>query len=340
MARDQRSTEAGRSGGGVTLAEVAAAAGVGESTVSRVLRRHGSYSGRTRDRVIEAVERLGYVPNRIAGTLASTASRLVAMVIPSVTNIVFTDVLNGIGGPLEERGYQAVFAVTDYDPRREESLVAAMLAWRPAAVILAGLEHTEATRRMLGAQACRVVELLDTDGPAIDLAIGISNRAAGRAGAGYLLGRGYRRIGYLGHDPFRDRRAGKRLEGFRAALAEAGRPPAAEMVLEGASSVARGREGLARLLAGAPGLDAVYFSNDDMAVGGWFHCLEAGIAVPGRLALFGHNGLDIGAALPQPLATLRTPRDAMGREAARLVLEDAPAQVLDLGFELIPGATA
>ncbi len=209
----------------VTLAEVAEAAGVGESTVSRVLRNHGSFSGKARERVLDAVERLGYVPNRIAGTLASAGSRLVAFVIPSLTNIVFPDVLRGAGAVLEENRYQAVFSVTDYEPEREEALVAAMLAWRPTAVMLAGFEHTEGTLKMLRASGCRVVELLDIDGTAIDLAVGFSNREAGRASAEFLLKRGYRRIGYVGHDLGRDTRAGKRFEGFREALNLAGVPP-------------------------------------------------------------------------------------------------------------------
>ncbi len=198
----------------VTLAEVAEAAGVGESTVSRVLRNHGSFSGRTRDRVMAAVERLGYVPNRIAGTLASTGSRLVAFVIPSLSNIVFPDLLRGASAILEENRYQAVFSVTDYDPQKEEALAAAMLAWRPAAVMLAGYEHTGGTVKMLRASGCRIVEMLDVDGDALDLAVGFSNRAAGRESAAFLLKRGYRRIGYVGHDLNRDTRAGKRFSSF------------------------------------------------------------------------------------------------------------------------------
>ncbi|MEY9587435.1 DNA-binding LacI/PurR family transcriptional regulator [Sinorhizobium fredii] len=203
----------------VTLAEVAEAAGVGESTVSRVLRNEGSFSRKARERVLEAVERLGYVPNRIAGTLASAGSRLVAFVIPSLSNIVFPDVLRGASGVLEKNKHQAVFSVTDYDPQREEALVAAMLAWRPTAVMLAGFEHTEGTLKMLRASGCRVVEVLDVDGAAVDLAVGFSNRAAGRASAEFLLKRGYRRIGYVGHDLDRDTRAGKRFAGFRETLA-------------------------------------------------------------------------------------------------------------------------
>jgi LacI family gluconate utilization system Gnt-I transcriptional repressor len=104
--------------------------------------------------------------------------------------------------------------------------------------------------------------------------------------------------------------------------------------------VENGRLGLERLLARTSDLDAVYFSNDDMALGGYFHCLAEGIAIPSKLAIFGYNGLDIGRATPQPLSTIRTPRVATGEIAAQLVVANAPAQAVDLGFELIEGATA
>lgn len=324
----------------VTLAQVAEAAGVGESTVSRVLRNHGSFSGKTRDAVLDAVARLGYVPNRIAGTLASAGSRLVAFVIPSLSNIVFSDVLRGASGTLEENQHQTVFAVTDYDPAREEALVASMLAWRPAAVMLAGYEHTEGTFKMLRAASCRVVELLDVDGVALDLAVGFSNRAAGHESARFLLGRGYRRIGYVGHDLERDTRAGKRYTSFCETLSAGGHPLVDREIHPEASSVENGRLGLERLMVRNPHLDAVYFSNDDMALGGYFHCLASGIAIPAQLALFGYNGLDIGRVTPQALSTLRTPRVATGQVAAQLVVANAPPQIVDLGFELIEGATA
>lgn len=324
----------------VTLAEVAEAAGVGESTVSRVLRSHGSFSDKTRERVMAAVERLGYVPNRIAGTLASAGSRLVAFVIPSLSNIVFPDVLRGASAVLEENRHQAVFAVTDYDPQKEEALVASMLAWRPAAVMLAGCEHTEGTVKMLRASGCRIVELLDLDGEALDIAVGFSNHEAGHASAEFLLMRGYRRIGYVGHDLIRDTRAGKRFKSFCETLGMHDVPLVDREMVAGASSVENGQVGLEQLLARTPALDAVYFSNDDMALGGYFHCLARGIHIPSRLALFGYNGLDIGRVTPQPLSTVRTPRVATGRVAAQLIVENAPSQIVDLGFELIEGATA
>ncbi|MEH3145793.1 MAG: LacI family DNA-binding transcriptional regulator [Methylobacterium frigidaeris] len=324
----------------VTLADVAREAQVGESTVSRVLRSHGSFSQKTRSQVEAAVARLGYVPNRIAGTLASTGSRLIGIVIPSLSNIVFPDLLRGATGVLEADGFQSVIGVTDYDQDREEALVASLLSWRPAGLLVTGLEHNPGTVRSLRASGVRVVELLDVDEPGLDIVVGYSNRAAGAASARHLVGRGYRRIAYLGHDLSRDRRAAKRLAAFREALAEAGLPLADEERVPAPSSVEAGRSGLERLLARAPDLDAVYFSNDDMALGGYFHCLARGLSVPGQLALFGYNGLDVGRLMPQPLATIRTPRVEAGATAARLVRAGGPPEVVDLGFELIEGATA
>ena len=106
--------EEGRAGP-VTLSDVARAAGVGESTASRVLRGHGSFSDKTRESVLAAARNLGYVPNRIAGTLASAGSKLVGIVIPSLSNIVFPDVLRGANTVLVAAGFQPVVAVTDYD---------------------------------------------------------------------------------------------------------------------------------------------------------------------------------------------------------------------------------
>ncbi|MBP1183701.1 LacI family DNA-binding transcriptional regulator [Methylobacterium sp. PvR107] len=325
----------------VTLTDVAREAGVGESTVSRVLRNHGSYSKRAGERVAEAVARLGYVPNRLAGSLAGqgASARLVGVVIPSLANVVFPDLLRGLTAALDAEGIPCVIGVSDYDPDREEALAAALLSWRPAALLLTGLEHNPGTVVLAKAGGVRVIEMIDTDGDGIDTVVGFSNRAVGAASARHLVARGYRRIAYLGHDLRVDLRAGKRLSGFEDALTEAGLSLRAKEVRPGPSSPASGRAGLEALLARVPDLDAVYFSNDDMALGGYFACLSAGLAVPGRIALFGFNGLDFAAAMPQPLSTVRTPRLEIGRQAAACLTGDGPKKI-DLGFELIEGATA
>jgi LacI family gluconate utilization system Gnt-I transcriptional repressor len=261
------------------------------------------------------------------------------VVIPSLANIVFPDLLRGLTAALDGTGMQSVVGVSEYDADREEALVAALLSWRPEALLLTGLEHTPGTVTLARAAGVRVVEMIDTDGEGIDTVVGFSNREAGEASAQHLLARGYRRIGYCGHDPSADLRAGKRLAGFEAALAAAGTGLVAREIRPGRSSAASGRAGFEALIGRHPELDAVYFSNDDMALGGWFACLAAGLSVPGRIALFGFNGLDFADAMPQPLSTVRTPRLEIGRAAAACLAGQAPKRT-DLGFALIEGATA
>ena len=126
----------------LTLRDVSAASGVSEMTVSRVLRNRGDVSAATREKVLQAAKALGYVPNKIAGALASQRVNLVAVVIPSLSNMVFPEVMAGISRIFEDTELQPVVGVTDYLPEKEEKVLYEMLSWRPSGVIVAGLEHT------------------------------------------------------------------------------------------------------------------------------------------------------------------------------------------------------
>ena len=157
----------------LTLRDVSDATGVSEMTVSRVLRNRGDVSEKTRQKVLEAAKELGYVPNKIAGALASKRVNLVAVIIPSLSNMVFPEVLTGINRVLEDTELQPVVGVTDYQPEKEEKVLYEMLSWRPSGVIIAGLEHTEPARAMLAAAGIPVVEIMDTDGKPVDAMVGI-----------------------------------------------------------------------------------------------------------------------------------------------------------------------
>ena len=163
----------------LTLRDVSEATGVSEMTVSRVLRNRGDVSEKTRQKVLDAAKELGYVPNKIAGALASKRVNLVAVIIPSLSNMVFPEVLTGINRVLEHTELQPVVGVTDYQPEKEEKVLYEMLSWRPSGVIIAGLEHTDAARAMLQAAGIPVVEIMDTDGKCVDAMVGISHRRAG-----------------------------------------------------------------------------------------------------------------------------------------------------------------
>lgn len=328
-----------------TLAQVARAAGVSEITASRALRGGARVARDTLERVQEAARRLNYVPNRLAGALAGGQSRQVAVVLPSLSNSVFADVLKGLETRLEQAGHHLILGVSNYDPQREERLIADLLTWRPAGLVLAPANSTELTRQRLATADLPVAEIMDIDRPAIDLSVGLSHRAAGRAMAHYLLGRGYRRLAYLGHDITTDPRAVARRQGFEDGLAEAGVALEAALLMPGPSSVTLGSQGTARLLGGCPpGGLAVYCSNDDVAVGAFFHALSQGLSVPGDLALAGFNGLAIGQALPQPLTTIESRRERIGEHAAAGLLARMRGETVqpvdDVGFRLITGATA
>src|SRR5665213_1690509 len=191
----------------VTLAEVARLAHVSEITVSRILRNQGPVAEKTRERVIAAARRVGYVPNRLAGGLASAGSKLIGVIVPSLTNIVFPEVLHGIHSALEGTGFQAVLGVSDYDTKMEEQLVASLLAWKPEAMVIAGFDHTDAARAMLESSGVRIAEVMEIDSRPIDVAVGLSHRRAGFDTGRYLIDKGYTRFAYVGHDWNSDRRA-------------------------------------------------------------------------------------------------------------------------------------
>ncbi|AMY71808.1 LacI family DNA-binding transcriptional regulator [Frigidibacter mobilis] len=303
----------------LTLRDVSEASGVSEMTVSRVLRNRGDVSNATRDKVLVAAKMLGYVPNKIAGALASQRVNLVAVVVPSLGNLVFPEVLGGISETLEDTGLQPVFGVTNYSPEREEAVLYEMLSWRPSGVIVAGLEHSDASRAMLRNAGIPIVEIMDVDGDPIDSVVGISHVRAGREMARAIIAAGYRRIGFLGTKMPEDYRARKRMQGFEAELAEAGLNLEDREFYSGGSALAKGREMTAAMLARSPHLDFLYYSNDMIGAGGLLWCLEKGIDVPGKLGLAGFNGVDLLDGLPRKLATMDACRREIGQRAAQIV---------------------
>ena len=313
---DQTSTRRRRT---LTLRDVSEASGVSEMTVSRVLRNRGDVSAPTRERVLAAAKRLGYVPNKIAGALASQRVNLVAVIIPSMSNMVFPEVMTGINDELDGTGLQPVVGITNYLPAREEKVLYEMLSWRPSGVIIAGLEHTEASRAMLGNADIPVVEIMDTDGEEIDSVVGISHRRAGLMMAQEILAAGYRKIGFLGTKMPLDHRARKRFEGMTEALAKAGVEIVDKAFYEGGSGFVKGRELTREILERNPDIDFLYYSNDMIAGGGLLWCLENGIDVPGKVGMAGFNGLELLDGLPKKIATMDTLRREIGREAARIV---------------------
>jgi LacI family transcriptional regulator, gluconate utilization system Gnt-I transcriptional repressor len=328
----------------LTLRDVSEASGVSEMTVSRVLRNQGDVSGPTREKVLEAARSLGYVPNKIAGALASQRVNLVGVIIPSLSNMVFPEVMTGISAVLDNTGLQPVVGVTNYTPEREETVLYEMLSWRPSGIIIAGIEHTAASRAMMAQAGIPIVEIMDIDGSPMDSAVGISHRRAGRQMAEAIVASGYRRIAFLGTQMAGDYRARKRLEGFEEALRRAGLALADREFYSGGSAMLKGREMTAAVLSRSPDVDFLYYSNDMIGAGGMLYCRDKGLDVPDTIGLAGFNGLELLDGMPVRLATMDACRLEIGRRAAQIIAgrnadPDLEPEVVELFPTLQPGDT-
>jgi len=329
-----------RGSGRATLREVAALADVAPMTVSRVLRSPHLVSPPLRARIEAAVATLGYVPNRFARGLASQRTRIVPVVVPTLSSFVFLDILNGADAVLGPAGYQVLFSNTHDRPGEEERIVRGVLGWMPDGIIVAGVHHGRATRRLLADAGCPVVEAFELARRPIDVNVGFSHHAAGHAMARHFLARGYRRPAFFGSRLAVDLRAARRLAGFTAGLAEAGLEPAFVGDAVAPSSFSLGAVAAEALLARRPAVDAVFCASDTVAVGVILWCQRHGVPIPERLAVAGFNGFDIGDAVRPTLTTIRTPRCRIGELAARHLLDRIagraePGVRVDTGFELL-----
>ncbi|MGK9236270.1 LacI family DNA-binding transcriptional regulator [Inquilinus limosus] len=332
--RDDTAAKPGRK---PRIEDVAALAGTSPMTVSRALRGEGRVSPETLARINAAVESLGYVPNLSASSLASRRSGILAVLVPTIGNSVFSETVRGVADAAETAGLHLVIGDYAYSEDKRRQLVRALVGRRPDALVLVGAVPDEAVRALLRQHGIPVVETWELSEDPIDMAVGFSNFAAGAEVARHLVERGRRRCAFVGSA---ESRAAARLAGFTEALVGAG-AAAPETETPADLSIEAGRISLDRLLARAPDLDGVFFATDVMAVGGLLECQRRGIGVPGQIAIVGLGDLEIGRQLQPALTTIRIPAYEMGRRAGDLILarlgkgSAEESRIIDLGFSLV-----
>ena len=338
MAQDSAPPRRSRRGSGaVTLHDVAKLAGVAPITASRALNTPAQVSEEVRKKVADAVERTGYVPNRLAGSLASTRSRLVAAVVPTIAGPVFLETVQSLTEALAEQGYQLMLGQAGYAGNREDALLDAIIGRRPDGIVLTGILHSPEGRRRLVACGIPVVETWDLTPTPIDMLVGFSHVDVGRAVATFLHGKGRRRLGVVAGD---DERALRRTAAFQATARALGLPEVAVVTVPAPTTLKSGRGALVRLLNDAPGLDAVFCSSDLLALGVLTEAQVAGVAVPGRLAVVGFGDLALAADVHPALTTVHIKGAAIGRQAAQFIVDRAEGRavaerVVDIGFSIV-----
>jgi LacI family gluconate utilization system Gnt-I transcriptional repressor len=327
-----------RGGGGITLGDVARLAGVSPITASRAINTPEQVAKDTLERVRDAVSRTGYVPNRLAGGLASARSRLVAAVVPTISGPVFMEMVESLTAELAAHGYQLMLGQSGYANSREDALLDAIIGRRPDGIVLTGILHSAEGRRRLLASGIPVVETWDLTPTPIDMLVGFSHVDAAAAVVRHLHAKGRRRLALLSGD---DERADRRNRGF---IAEARRLGLAHEVpvlrVPAPTTLGSGRSGLGRLLAMAPEVDGVFCSSDLLALGVLTEAAARGIEVPRQLSVVGFGDLAFAGDTHPALSTVRIDGTGIGRQAARFIVErahDRPVgdKVVDLGFQVI-----
>lgn len=324
---------------GATLVDVARVAGVSAITVSRALNQPHLVRPNTLAKVQAAVQETGYAKNLLAEGLAKNPSKLVALVLPTIANPIFADMVQGISDKLTDAGYQLLLGFSGYEEWREEILVETILSRRPDGIILTGTAHTDNTRRRLQLSGTPVVETWDMTATPIDMVIGFSHEEVGHATATHLLQRGRKRFAILtAGDP----RAARRSQGFQAALGKQGIGVVATHTVAVPGTLPAGRAGAAQLLDAYPELDAIVCSSDNLAHGALIEAGSRHLDVPGKLAVMGFGDLNFSSHTVPPLSTVRVDGARIGAVAAQAILErldgtgrQQPARAVDTGFELI-----
>jgi LacI family transcriptional regulator, gluconate utilization system Gnt-I transcriptional repressor len=329
----------------VRMDDVAKRAGVSAQTVSRVIGRPEMVSAETRELVEQAIRELNYIPNGAARHLASSRSRSVVAIIPTLATSVYADEVSQIMAVLESQNFTTLLGNSEHSIEREEHLISSFLERQPDAFILTGLSHSRRTHSLLLASGVPVVETWETDGVSLDMSVGFSNIDAGRSLAEYLVEKGYRSFGFVGGDFRVDHRARQRLAGFAGGLKDMGvRAPIVVEVAVPATS----EDGIAcfdRLLAQVPRRDAIFFSADGLAIPALLDCQRRGIKVPDDIAICGFGDYDLATIVNPQLTTVRVEAAAMGTMAAQLILrrlkgEPLVKEKVDVGFKVMARESA
>ena len=313
-------------------------------TASRVLRGEGGYSEKTRALVMEKVDELGYLPNRLASVFAGDKnSTFVGVSIPELGNEVFAQVLEGIDRQLGTFGYQSVLGLTQHTREEEENWIRTVLSWKPAGLILTGRYHSPRAIEMLKNAGIPVVEIWDYNSSPLDMGVGINHFDSGFEMGRYLMECGYTRIGYVGTSHDTANAASSRLDGFCKAVEGGGGRVEKQLCLHDTATFYPGFYGTEQLLAAQSGIECIFFQNDAMAFGGMQFCSARGMQVPQDIGIAGWGDLPIAAVLKQRLTSMHVSHLKLGKAAAQMMisrLSDEPAeQVKDIGFHLIPGST-
>lgn len=319
-----------------TLQHIADHLGITKMTISRYLRNPESVAYETGLRIAEAITEFGYIPNRAPDILSNAKSRAIGVLVPSLTNQVFADVIKGIELVTDKAGYQTMLAHYGYSQEKEEQRIESLLSYNVDGIILSENHHSKRTLKMLEVANIPVIEIMDSSEIGIQQAVGFDNISAAQSMVETMISRGHKNIVYF--TARMDKRTKLKMQGYEQAMRKYQLEPHS-LITDEPSSFTLGAKQLQQALAQYPDIDGIFCTNDDLAIGALFECQRLGIKVPKEMAIAGFHGHDVGQSLTPQLATVITPRLEIGKVAAQELLnrlkgEPQQSSIINLGYQI------
>ncbi|MFB9324664.1 LacI family DNA-binding transcriptional regulator [Paenibacillus aurantiacus] len=303
-----------------TIRDVARRADVSVATVSRILNGLSGYSDKTKQKVLAAIEEMGYRPNAIARSLNNRRTHTIGVLFPALNSEFSSALLHGIEDYAHRRQYSVLVCNTDVDGRRTMNYLKVLREKQVDGLIFVSEVLTDAYRTELAAMNIPVVLVASSDDDPRYPHVKVDDRQAAYDATSYLIGKGHRRIAMISgtaDDPIASR---PRIEGYEQALLDHGVAALPEWIAYGDFFYESGTLAMEALLKRGLDLTAVFAASDEMAAGAMHAAARAGLRVPEDLSIIGYDDIRLAMMVHPPLTTVHQPLREMGQEAAAKLL--------------------
>ncbi len=294
------------------IIDVAKAARVSASTVSRCFNHPKLVNPATRKKITRAVERLGYIRNRAAQTMHGRRSATIGLIVPTINHTIFSEVIQSFSDAIDAAGFTLLIASHGYDLEREYLMMRKLMEHRVDGIALIGLEHSEASFRLLDQQGIPAIAIWNHSADSPISCVGADNIEAGRMAAQHLLSFGHRDIGLIFPSTTGNDRARERLQGAIGALEENGVHVAAHWRSEAPYSIAQAKRATLALLETRPHPTALLCGNDVIALGAIYAAQKSGCHVPQDISIIGIGDFKGSEDLEPALTTIAIPANDIG----------------------------
>nr|WP_158813707.1 LacI family DNA-binding transcriptional regulator [Methylocapsa sp. S129] len=318
--RKRRSIKTNNASSSATVSDVARLAHVSTATVSRALNTPDVVRLEVRERIAAAVEKLGYIPNDSARALRQNQTRLIGVVVPTLSYALYADFFASLQGTLAQDGYFALLTTSDYDLHSEAEHAIKLIRQGAQGLVLVGRLREKRLANFLAASGIPHVSTYVTDPTDNENIIGFDNARAIREAVEHLVSLGHRRIAMLsGVTTKQNDRAIARVNGFRIAT-QIHQLPSESWIAEAPYTIEGGRLALRAILARGLEPTALVCGSDMLAIGALQECKARGIHVPRDISIVGFDDLEIAAHLDPPLSTVEVPSVEMGKAAGEHII--------------------